>query len=113
MEKLKEVPLASQNCRSCRLITDPLGSEQCNSLMDQLSCEWTITDGRLEREFKLKNFQQALSMTNEVGQLAEQQGHHPDIFLAWGLVKITLYTHKVSGLTNEDFILAAKIDQLR
>jgi 4a-hydroxytetrahydrobiopterin dehydratase len=51
-------------------------------------------------------------MTNEIGQLAEQQGHHPDIFLAWGMVKITLFTHKVNGLTNEDFILAAKIDKL-
>jgi 4a-hydroxytetrahydrobiopterin dehydratase len=112
MDKLKEMPLASQECRSCKLITDPLESGHCKSLMDQLCPEWTIDDGKLEREFKFKNFRQALAMTNEIGQLAEQQGHHPDIFLAWGMVKITLFTHKVSGLTNEDFILAAKIDQL-
>jgi 4a-hydroxytetrahydrobiopterin dehydratase len=113
MDKLKEMPLASQHCRSCKLITDPLESGQCKSLMDQLCPEWTIDDGKLEREFKFKNFRQALAMTNEIGQLAEQQGHHPDIFLAWGTVKITLFTHKVNGLTNEDFILAAKIDQLQ
>ena len=86
--------------------------EKSNDLMGQLCDEWTITDGRLEREFKFKNFRLALEMTNRIGKLAEEQGHHPDIFLAWGKVKVTLFTHKVGGLTEGDFILAAKIDRL-
>lgn len=112
MEKLKETQLASKECKSCRDAVCPLEPKLSNNLMDQLSDEWTITDGKLERQFKFKNFRQALDMTNRIGALAEQEGHHPDIFLAWGKVNVTLFTHKVNGLTEEDFILAAKIDRL-
>ena len=112
MEKPKEIPLASKQCKSCRNAACSLESKESNNLMEQLSTDWTIADGKLERLFTFKNFRQALDMTNRIGQLAEQEGHHPDIFLAWGKVKVTLFTHKVNGLTEEDFILAAKIDQL-
>ena len=112
MENLKEIPLASKECKSCRGAVCPLESNLSNNLMNQLSPDWEIADGKLERQFKFKNFRQGLDMTNRIGELAEQQGHHPDILLAWGKVKVTLFTHKVNGLTEEDFILASKIDRL-
>lgn len=112
MENLKEIPLAEKQCQSCRNAVCSLESKVSDDLMGQLCADWSIIDGKLERLFKFRNFRQALDMTNRIGQLAEEQGHHPDIFLAWGKVKVTLFTHKVNGLTEEDFILAAKIDQL-
>lgn len=72
-----------------------------------------IEEHHLEHEYKFKNFKEALEFTNKVGALAEQQGHHPDIFLAWGKVKITLFTHKIDGLSESDFIMAAKISELK
>ena len=71
-----------------------------------------VKEHHLEKEYKFKDFRQALDFTNKVGELAEAQGHHPDIYLAWGKVKIMIWTHKVDGLTESDFVLAAKIDQV-
>jgi 4a-hydroxytetrahydrobiopterin dehydratase len=67
---------------------------------------------QLHREFNFPDFKQALEFVNRVGALAEEQGHHPDILLAWGKAEITLWTHKIDGLTESDFIMAAKIDRL-
>jgi 4a-hydroxytetrahydrobiopterin dehydratase len=64
----------------------------------------------LEKEYKFKNFREALDFTNRVGELAEEQGHHPDIYLAWGKVRLTVWTHKIDGLSESDFVLAAKAD---
>ncbi|MGA9476556.1 MAG: 4a-hydroxytetrahydrobiopterin dehydratase, partial [Desulfobacterales bacterium] len=73
---------------------------------------WMIVDEHhLEREYKFKNFRQALDFTNRVGELAEEQGHHPDIHLSWGRVKLKIWTHKINGLTERDFIFAAKVDR--
>jgi 4a-hydroxytetrahydrobiopterin dehydratase len=83
------------------------------ALEQELSHGWRVVhEHHLEKEFKFKNFREALGFTNKVGHLAEEVGHHPDIYLAWGKVKITLWTHKIDGLTESDFILAAKIEQL-
>ena len=71
-----------------------------------------IEDHHLEKTYKFKNFVEALAFTNKVGELAEASQHHPDIYLAWGQVKITLWTHKIGGLSENDFILAAKMDVL-
>lgn len=72
-----------------------------------------MVDGHhVEREFSFPNFVQALAFTNKVGELAETEGHHPDIYLAWGKVGIKIWTHKIDGLTESDFVLAAKIDRL-
>ena len=80
-------------------------------LLEKLGGGWTIaSEHHLEKEYKFKNFREALDFTNRVGEIAEAQGHHPDIYLAWGKVKITLWTHKIDGLTESDFILAAKAD---
>ena len=76
--------------------------------------QWTIVDEHhIVRPYKFPDFKSALAFVNHVGELAEQQGHHPDILLGWGKVEITLWTHAVDGLTESDFILAAKIDELR
>lgn len=75
---------------------------------------WKIVDEHhLEKTFTFPDFKRALAFTNQVGDLAEQQGHHPDIHLAWGKVTITIWTHKINGLTESDFVLAAKIDRLQ
>ena len=71
-----------------------------------------IDEHHLEKKYKFSNFRQALAFTNQVGELAETEGHHPDIYLAWGKVKLTVWTHKIDGLTESDFIFAAKVDEL-
>ncbi|MEI6564605.1 MAG: 4a-hydroxytetrahydrobiopterin dehydratase [bacterium] len=79
----------------------------------QLGGSWQLVETRkLEKVFTFKNFIEALAFTNRVGLLAEQQGHHPDILLSWGKVKLEIWTHKIGGLTESDFILAAKADLL-
>ena len=71
-----------------------------------------IAEHHLERSYKFKNFREALAFTNRVGELAEAQGHHPDISLGWGRVQLQLWTHKIDGLTESDFVFAAKVDRL-
>ena len=74
---------------------------------------WTVVnEHHIQREYKFPDFRKALDFVNEVGSLAEEQGHHPDITLTWGKVGITIWTHAVAGLTESDFILAAKIDRV-
>ncbi len=74
---------------------------------------WTVSnDHHIEKEFEFPDFKTALAFVNKVGEIAESQGHHPDIFLAWGQVGVKIWTHKIDGLTESDFILAAKIDEL-
>jgi 4a-hydroxytetrahydrobiopterin dehydratase len=75
--------------------------------------QWKIVDEHhIVRSFKFPDFKSALAFVNKVGEVAEEQGHHPDILLGWGKVEITTWTHAVDGLSESDFILAAKIDQL-
>lgn len=71
-----------------------------------------VDEHHLEKEYIFSNFRQALAFTNQVGELAEDQGHHPDIYLAWGIVKLMIWTHRIDGLTESDFIFAAKVDGL-
>ena len=105
--------LSEQKCTPCQGGVDPLTEPMLPEYHKQLSEGWQIIGGeRLERNFKFKNFKEALDFTNKVGQLAEQQGHHPDITLSWGKVKVQLWTHKIGGLHENDFILAAGIDNL-
>ena len=106
--------LAQQNCVPCKGEVPPLKGQDLDRLRGQLEADWQIRrEHHLEREFKFKDFRDALAFTNRVGDLAEQENHHPDIFLAWGEVKLTLWTHKIDGLTESDFVMAAKIDQLQ
>ncbi len=105
--------LAQNKCIPCSIGTPPLESKEIKEYMEQLDDEWKVIDNHhIEKEFKFKNFKEALKYTNIVGELAEEEGHHPDILLSWGKVKITLLTHKIDGLSKSDFVLAAKIDEL-
>jgi 4a-hydroxytetrahydrobiopterin dehydratase len=104
--------LASKNCVPCRGGVPPMKGKQLQGYQSQLPGWKVVQEHHLEKTFTFPNFKSALAFTNKVGQLAEQQGHHPDIHLAWGKVTITLWTHKIDGLSESDFILAAKMDQL-
>ena len=86
--------------------------EQIQNLLRQLSGWKVVDEHHLRKEYKFKNFREALDFINRVGELAEEQGHHPDICFGWGKAEITIWTHKIDGLTESDFILAAKIDNL-
>jgi 4a-hydroxytetrahydrobiopterin dehydratase len=90
----------------------PLKGEELASLQKQVDGWKVVEEHHLTKTFTFPNFREALKCVDHVGELAEEQGHHPDIFLAWGKVEITTWTHKINGLTEGDFILAAKIDQL-
>ncbi len=103
--------LSKKNCVPCKGGVPPLKGEALQELLKQLGNGWkVIDDHHLEKEYTFKNFREALAFTNKVGAIAEEQGHHPDIFLSYGKVKIQLWTHKINGLTESDFILAAKCD---
>ncbi len=107
--------LADKTCVPCRGGTPPLKGKELTDIHRQLSepAEWSVVDEHhLVRRYKFPDFRSALAFVNRVGELAEEQGHHPDIVLGWGKVEITTWTHSVNGLTESDFILAAKIDQL-
>jgi 4a-hydroxytetrahydrobiopterin dehydratase len=107
-------PLSRQKCTPCQGGVEPLKGQDIDELFKQLSEGWQVIDEHhLEKSYKFKNFVQALDFVNKIGALAEEQGHHPDIFLAWGKVKITLWTHKIDGLHKSDFIMAAKIDRVQ
>jgi 4a-hydroxytetrahydrobiopterin dehydratase len=110
---MKENKLTEKKCVPCTAGTPPLAVEQQAKLLEQLPKGWKVVDNHhLEREFIFKDFKEALAFTNDVAMIAEEEGHHPDILLSWGKVKITLWTHKINGLSESDFILAAKISEL-
>ena len=107
--------LSQATCVPCRGGVPPLTREEAAPLAASVP-DWRIEERegilRLEREFRFKNFRQALDFTSQVGELAEREGHHPDLRLSWGRVGIETWTHKINGLHRNDFILAAKIDRL-
>jgi 4a-hydroxytetrahydrobiopterin dehydratase len=105
--------LAEKECVPCKGGVPSLKGEALQKVSHELNGGWkVINEHHLEKEYKFKNFREALDFTNKVGELAESQGHHPDIYLAWGQVKLTVWTHKIDGLTESDFVLAAKADKL-
>lgn len=105
--------LNKKKCVPCQGGIPALKGDALAVLLKELGNGWQIVDEHhLEKEFLFKNFRKALFYTNQVGELAEIEGHHPDIYLAWGKVKLSIWTHKVDGLTESDFILAAKCDSL-
>jgi 4a-hydroxytetrahydrobiopterin dehydratase len=104
--------LADKTCLPCRGEVPALRGKELEKLHQSVP-NWTITnDHHIHRDFKFPDFKQALDFVNRVGALAEEQGHHPDILLAWGKAGITLWTHQIDGLTESDLIMAAKIDRL-
>jgi 4a-hydroxytetrahydrobiopterin dehydratase len=93
--------------------TPQLKGDSLRRFQNQLADGWRILGGRkLEKQFKFPDFRQALEFTDRVGQIADEQGHHPDIFLTYGEVRLQIWTHKINGLTENDFILAAKVGEI-
>ncbi|HLS53013.1 MAG TPA: 4a-hydroxytetrahydrobiopterin dehydratase [Tissierellaceae bacterium] len=106
--------LLSKQCIPCSIDSEPLTIEEVNLYLEKIDQDWKLAeDGRIEKNFKFKNFKEALNFTNLVGELADQEGHHPSLILAWGLVRVRIWTNNIQGLHENDFILAAKIDQLK
>ncbi len=104
--------LADNKCVPCRGGVPPLESAKVQELLGQLENGWEVNkDGHLERQYHFKNFAEALAYVNKVGAVAEDEGHHPDLYLAWGKCKVELWTHKINGLTESDFYMAAKADR--
>ena len=105
--------LASRKCEPCEEGTGALKGDELRRLYGQLD-GWTMAnEHHLEKEYRFKDFAEALAFVNRLGKVAEAEGHHPDILLTWGKVKVTLWTHSVGGLTENDFIVAAKADGVR
>lgn len=110
---MNQCHLAQKDCVPCRGDVPPLKTEEIAHLLTQLNDSWqAINDHHLKKEFKFTDFRSALDFTNQVGEIAEKENHHPDIYLAWGKVEITIWTHKINGLSESDFILAAKISEI-
>ena len=104
--------LADKTCVPCRGDVPPLRGKELEELERQLP-DWEVVEGHhLRREFRFRNFREALDFVNRVGELAEEQGHHPDVEFGWGRAAVTIFTHKIDGLTESDFVLAAKVDRL-
>ena len=104
--------LASRQCVPCRGGVPPLNGEEIAKFSPQLQGWDVVNEHHLTKSYKFSNFLEAQEFVDRVGELAEEQGHHPDICFGWGRAEISIWTHKINGLTESDFILAAKIDQL-
>lgn len=108
------IELTQKTCIPCQGGVPALKGAEIDPFVKQLHSDWQVVDEHhLERQFKFADFKQALEFTNKVGELAEQEDHHPDLKLGWGYVEVKIFTHKINGLFESDFILAAKIDQIK
>jgi len=103
--------LTEQKCEPCRGGTPPLSQEEARDLLREIP-EWTLKENAIERTFQFKDFKEAIDFVNEVAETADKEDHHPDIHIYYNKVRIELTTHKIKGLSKNDFILAAKIDEL-
>lgn len=105
--------LTDKKCVPCEGGLDPMTRADFEVYLEQVD-KWTIREDKfIEREFQFKNFVEAMAWVNKVGEIAEEEGHHPDIYIhGWNKVKITLWTHAIGGLSINDFVLATKIDRI-
>lgn len=104
--------LASRDCVPCRGGVPPLKGDELKSYESQVVDWEVVNEHHLRKEYKFKDFAETQRFVTDVSNLAEQQWHHPDICFGWGRAEVTIWTHKIDGLTESDFILAAKIDSL-
>ena len=105
--------LASRDCVPCRGGVPALKGEDLNRFAAQLGHDWQVVDEHhLSKTYAFANFEDALHYVIKVGEMAEEQGHHPDIYLAWGKARVDVWTHKIDGLTESDFVFAAKAEEL-
>ena len=106
--------LNSKKCTACRVGARKLKANEIIAYSKEVDKDWkVIKNHHIERKFNFKDFKSALNFTNKIGNLCEREGHHADIHLSWGRVKVIIYTHKINGLHENDFILAAKTDQIK
>jgi len=104
--------LEERRCKPCEGGIPPLTSEESEKYLQQID-NWTLVDNSITKKFKLKDFNEAISFVNKVAEVAEEEQHHPDILVyGWHKVKVTLSTQAIKGLSENDFILAAKFDKL-
>jgi 4a-hydroxytetrahydrobiopterin dehydratase len=112
---MSDIPLAERRCLPCEGGIEPLGSDQLKPLLAQLY-GWSLQEAgghqELAKGFKFRNFVEAVDFVNRITPIAEAEGHHPDLEVSWGRVGVRLWTHVAGGLTENDFVLAAKIDRL-
>lgn len=103
--------LRARRCQPCRPGTPPLEPQRIAELLELLPGDWRVEDGRrLARSYRFDDFATALAFVNQVGEIAEREGHHPDVVLRWGEVRLEIWTHAAGGLTENDFVLAAKCE---
>ena len=103
--------LAEQKCAPCKEGESAMSSAEVDAMAKEIS-NWTVANQRIVREFKFKGFREAIEFVNDIADLAEEEEHHPDLFISYNKVLVTLWTHKVNGLSPNDFIMAAKIDEI-
>ena len=104
--------LADKHCVPCRGGVPPLKGEELERMMAQVTGWQVVDQHHLDKAYTFPDFRTALAFVNRVGAIAEEEGHHPDLYLSWGKVGVKIWTHKIDGLTESDFILAAKIDKV-
>ena len=105
--------LARKECIPCKGGVPPMGVEEAGAMLVQVNSDWELIDEHhLERVWSFDNFESALEFVNTAGAICEEQGHHADFELGWGRVKAMIWTHKINGLTESDFVLAAKFDEI-
>lgn len=111
---MTETPLRDRSCKPCEGGVKPLKGEALQSLMKEVKDHWILSDDqqKISRSFEFQNFKHAFVFLMGLAHLAEEQGHHPDIFNSYSKVTLTLWTHAIGGLSDNDFIMAAKIDEL-
>ena len=104
--------LAQKECVPCKGGVPPLKGDALQKLYAELGSDWKlVNEHHLEREYKLKDWTEAMALANKVSDIAEQQNHHPDLCVGWGQVNVTIWTHKIDGLTESDFVFAAKVEE--
>ena len=104
--------LAEKRCKPCKGETLPMSNEEANTLLNEIT-GWSLLDGHLYKEFKFKDFMEAVGFVNKLAEIAEKEDHHPNITIQYNKVTIDLWTHAINGLSENDFILAAKMDHIR
>ena len=103
--------LANKKCTPCEGGTKPMAKKEAEEYLSQAK-DWNLAGHKIEKEFVFKDFKEAMKFVNKVAEIAESEGHHPDIHISWNRVRLDLSTHSIRGLSENDFILAAKIDRL-
>jgi 4a-hydroxytetrahydrobiopterin dehydratase len=105
--------LSSKHCVPCEGGVPPLDAQEIAKLLADLQHDWQVNNiGHLYKHYEFKNFMDAMSFANEIALIAEEEGHHPNLIISWGACDVEIWTHKIDGLSESDFILAAKIEEL-